>query len=393
MANILFFIGKYPSYGGTEKITTVLTNTFVKNGHLVSIASFEQPHLELMSQLDKSVNLLSLSYPVLKRKNLLLLREHIRNKDIHIIINQWCLPFYTNFLCNQARKSTNCKLISALHGVPDQNKKLLTILDKSKKGKTKLTRGLYRLAHKLLLKFTSWNLKYVYARSDSYIVLSKSFVDSFQNLSGLKELTKLKVITNPLTIAEQPRLSNFLKKKENVLLYVGRMDYQNKRVHRIVEVWESIFNDYPDWNLNLVGDGSDKKNLENYVKEKNIDRVVFSGFQKHEPIEFYQKAKIILLTSELEGFGLVVIEGMSYGTIPIVYGSYSAIYDIIENGINGFITPIPYQKSNTIKALEKLMNSEELILEMGKQARQTTLRFSLNKILNQWEGLFNELKD
>ncbi|MEP0305179.1 MAG: hypothetical protein ABJD98_18760, partial [Maribacter dokdonensis] len=76
MAHILFVMGLYPNYGGTEKVTTVLANAFVERGHSVSIASFEQPHPELKDEeLDPSIDLLKLSFPVRRKKNVHLL-EH-----------------------------------------------------------------------------------------------------------------------------------------------------------------------------------------------------------------------------------------------------------------------------------------------------------------------------
>lgn len=66
------------------------------------------------------------------------------------------------------------------------------------------------------------------------------------------------------------------------------------------------------------------------------------------------------MTSDLEGFGLVVIESMSYGVVPVVYGSYEAIYDIIDNGKSGLITPIPYNSQKTIDCISLLIENEEL---------------------------------
>lgn len=59
----------------------------------------------------------------------------------------------------------------------------------------------------------------------------------------------------------------------------------------------------------------------------------------------------MILTSEYEGFPLVLAEAMSFGVIPVVYGSYSAVYDIISDGVDGMI--LPYNKKGMIQNLQQ----------------------------------------
>ncbi|WP_111307960.1 glycosyltransferase [Confluentibacter sediminis] len=393
MRNILFVIGTYPSYGGTEKVTTVLANAFVSKGHSVSIVSFEQPNPELQEEeLDPSVQLFALSTPLRKKLNVSLLEEIIINRDIDVIINQWCLPYYVTLLINRARKKKNCILISTLHGVPDQNKRLLKILHYKNNSNNLISRLFYKTLHASMLYLTGLNLKYVYMQSDLYVVLSKSFIEIFLKLSKIKNKNKIISIANPITIKAPLRFDkNYQDSKENEIVFVGRMDYVNKRVHRVVEAWEELHKKYPHWKLVLVGDGPEKQKLESYVKIKNIERVIFEGFKKEAPIEFYKRAKILLLTSDLEGFGLVVIEGMIYGVVPIVYGSYSAIYDIIENGKSGFITTTPYSKDKTLEYLNKLMLNDQLYQTISEEAYNKAQNFALDRIIMEWESVFERV--
>ena len=104
------------------------------------------------------------------------------------------------------------------------------------------------------------------------------------------------------------------------------MDCNQKRVLRILQTWALLEQRYPDWRLTIVGDGPDRVNLENQVFESQLENVSFEGFQN--PRGYYERASILLLTSEFEGFPLVLPECMSFGVVPAVYGSYSAVYDI-----------------------------------------------------------------
>ena len=169
------------------------------------------------------------------------------------------------------------------------------------------------------------------------------------------------------------------------------MDYENKRVNRIIDAWDTIARDYPEWELVLIGDGSHKAELMAKIKNNKIPRVHTEGFQEEAPIGFFKDASIYMLTSDLEGFGLVIIESMSYGVVPIVYGSYEAVYDIIEDGKSGFITPMPYSNEKTVEKLRFLIENEDERINMGKNAMERAKLFSVDSVVNQWYSLFHEI--
>lgn len=387
--NILFLYRIYPNYGGVEVVTTVLANRFCQDGHRVSIVSFEQPIPELAEELEASIQLYKLDYPAFSRKNIRALRRMLKEQKVDILINQWGLPFYITALCRRAIGKSGIKLISVLHGAPDTSKMLIRAVDRVKNSSRWWERRKNACLLGLTHRVTRFSIRYCYRNSDSYVLLSPSFMTPLKQYAGLKNTSHLTAIGNPLTIP-RPDKEAVLNFKEKQLLYVGRMDYENKRVNRIVEAWEALASDYPDWQLVLVGDGPYKSVLTDYVREHGVPRVTFCGFAKEPPVTFYKTASILLLTSDLEGFGLVVIEGMSYGVVPLVYGSYNAIYDIIRNGKSGFITPMPYQKENTLACLKQLMDNPVLLREMAVNAIQESSRFTIESISGQWYDLFHK---
>ena len=221
-------------------------------------------------------------------------------------------------------------------------------------------------------------------------MLSNAFIEPLIKYARIKDSANITAIGNPVTIPVD--LSGFdLKNKKKQILYVGRMDFENKRVNRIVEAWEGIADRHKDWELVLVGDGPHKSLLQEYVAQHHIDRVKFEGFCVEAPIRYYKDASIFMLTSDLEGFGLVIIESMSFGCVPIVYGSYEAVYDIIEHGKSGFITPMPYSKSKTMEYMEQLIENENLRNDMAKNAMTRSKLFSIDSIAKKWYDLFDEV--
>ena len=189
------------------------------------------------------------------------------------------------------------------------------------------------------------------------------------------------------------RQNHCIDKKEKEVVFVGRFDMISKRIDRIINVWRLIENDFPDWTLRLVGDGKDRSIVEDIIKDYNLKNVSIEGFQN--PIPYYVRSRVLLLTSEFEGFGLTIIEGMSYGVVPIVLGSYTAIFDIIHNNQDGFI--VPYNKKDGFNAeymadkLKTLMSNESLYREMAGKAIMSSKSFSIDKIYKSWQNIFDNL--
>lgn len=388
--NILFLYRVYPNYGGVEVVTTVLANRFTKDGHHVTIVSFEQPHMELAGQLDESVKIEKLDYPVISKKNIERLHLLVEKNGIDLIINQWGLPFNTTMLCNKAIKGTKCKLISVLHGSPNTSKVIIKAQDKVKNAANPISRLFYKAAQYAKEEVIKASIRYNCGHNERYILLSNGFIRPLVDYARIKKTGNIIAIGNPVTIPVD--LTGFnIEQKKKQLLYVGRMDYENKRVNRIVEAWQDVHKDYPDWELVLVGDGPHKSKLMGYVSDNKIERVRFEGFQVEPPIKYYKDASIFMLTSDLEGFGLVIIESMSYGVVPVVYGSYEAVYDIIRDGYSGFITPFPYDKEYTINKIKFLMDNDGRRKEMAGEAMLDAGKFTIDAISQQWYDVFKKV--
>lgn len=389
--NILFVIKRYPSYGGIQVVTTMLGERFVSDGHNVIIAALMSPLFEGVDEmLPKNIRVVKLPEHIWLKKNIDHLRKIVLEEKIDIIVNQWALRFDVGFACHQAIKNTKCKMVSVLHGAPDTTKFLIEQEEKVNKSRNVLS----RLFNKQKLSFyhliTKLSVHYVYRISDAYVLLSEGFIPKLIEYANLKEHTKLCAIGNAVAISDDGFVYNS-QSKEKTILYVGRMDLYNKRVNRIIEVWEKIYNDYPNWELKLVGEGPQLSQLKEYVSNHNIERVKFYGFQKEPPRKFYEKSSILMLTSDLEGFGLVIIEAMQFGVIPVVYGSYVAVYDIINNGIDGFITPSPYSSKCTEDCIRRLIENQEMREQMAKSAMLKSKQFSQDNIVKKWYKLFNNL--
>ena len=130
--------------------------------------------------------------------------------------------------------------------------------------------------------------------------------------------------------------------------------------------------------------------LQQRIDTKGLSKVTIEGFQK--PLPYYKEAKLLLLTSAYEGFPLVLAESMEYGVVPLVYDSYAAVHDIIDEGVNGCIVPQPYTDEGFVNRIEGLMQDEDKLITFSKAARSKAKEFSLEQIVTKWEELLMKIK-
>lgn len=250
--NLLFLLGKFPSIGGVETVTAILANEFSARGHEVHVVSFEQVTETPSPALDSRVTLHRLGYPVSSQANLAALRDLLSSRRIDIVINQWCLPFHVTRLCRKAMRGLSCRLLAVHHNAPDCNARLEGLRMRMARAGNPVNRAFLRLLLKGCAMATGASLRYVYAHSDRYILLSDSFHRAFRNITGLKNTGKLLTIPNPVTVENREfRYDPAFKKKE--LLFVGRLEPNQKRVSRVLETWALLEPRFPDWTLRLVG--------------------------------------------------------------------------------------------------------------------------------------------
>ena len=229
---------------------------------------------------------------------------------------------------------------------------------------------------------TSTSMRYIYKNSDLFMVLSQSYVEAFQKFTKLKKINKLVVQTNPITIETNNVNTHFDCKRKEVL-YVGRIDYYQKRVSRIIEMWSILEIKFPEWHLSIVGVGPEKNNIERMVEELNLHNVSLEGFQP--PQHYYERASLLILASEYEGFPLVIAEAMSFGVVPVVYGSYSAVYDIICDGVDGFIVPKTNDNCviDLVDKMSEVMSAGNLY-KLSLNAIEKSKNYSIEKVYKEW---------
>lgn len=388
--NILFVL-KTLEIGGVEVVSSVLANKFSVEGHNVYVFAFDKGMGRIVETFDSSIKIIIGNGYKISQNNNLILRKVINENCVDIIINQWGLPLVPIRTINRARKGTNAKVISIFHNDPLQNGRIQSVATEITKSENVVKKVVLRIKKFTYRCITGYSMRYIYRHSDRFGVLSPSFVKNFQQFTLLNNTPKLVVQTNPITI-DTAGYGYHPQRKNKEIIYVGRIDYTQKRVSRVIETWANLEHQFGDWQLTIVGDGVERETIEQKVLNLKLKHVSFEGFQKPRP--YYERASILILTSEFEGFPLVLAECMSFGVVPVVYGSYSAVYDIVEDGKDGFIVPKGNEGFNAdvmAERIKPLMANHDKLNYMALNAIEKSKNYSIDKIYEQWMGVIQNI--
>ena len=176
------------------------------------------------------------------------------------------------------------------------------------------------------------------------------------------------------------------KKDDVVIVSVCRLS-EEKNVKESIEHFYSLMKLRSNVKLFIVGDGSERENLEEQVKELKIeDSVKFAGNIPLDIIwKYFKVGDIFISSSKSEIQGLTYIEALACG-LPIVCRKDQALDMSLIRGVNGFDFTSDEEFLNVILPL---IDDESLRSEMGKAALHSVDKFSLERFADSLLNIFN----
>lgn len=177
------------------------------------------------------------------------------------------------------------------------------------------------------------------------------------------------------------------KNANKIALSIGRMT-EAKRQWILIDLWDDIVNNHriKDWELHLVGDGN--------LKQRFIEKIASYHLQEYVKIlppiknveEYYKEASLFLLTSQSEGFGMVLLEAISFGLPCISYESPPGPKDIIKDGINGYLIAMDdYRKLKS--ATLTLMQDSQKLQKFSERAFESSLKWTDDIVMEKWKTI------
>lgn len=385
--NILF-LSQYPvkpNCGGIERVTFLLAEKFRDMGHKVFYIS-----TTMDSGPDKDPNqfFVDVRSPHSKENFNLLLKQ----SAIDVIITQHLVDDTLILLNNMTLRP---KVISVLHNRPFHLSDLGSLFKRrtypiTVKGRILKIIGI--LAPDFYLKQREKAMRKDFSNflniSDKFVLLSDLFKPRLYKYMSNIDKEKVAAINNPNTF----KISDDAPpKKENMVLFVGRLEDPQKNVKEFIEIWKRFHENHTDWKAVIAGDGPHKHIFENYARKKKIAGLSFVGNVK-DIQSLYKKAKILCMTSLYEGWPMVLAEAMACECLPFVYDTFESAHEIISDGETGFIIP-PFNKDIMIKKMEQSASNDDFMQSAGKKAKESIRQFDISKIASKWETLFQNLSN
>lgn len=218
-------------------------------------------------------------------------------------------------------------------------------------------------------------------KMDNLVLVSNELAEFYKQYLGKKVL----FIPNCVDVDHK----DVSKLTEKNLIAVGRLS-KEKGFDDLLKLHKKISSKYPDWKLNIIGDGMQKNYLLDLAKELKLgEKVVFHGFQNKDYINsMLKESSIYLMTSHTECFPIVLLEAMSYGIPCLSYTSAQGANEIIKNKETGFLIE-NRNEDEMIEKIEILINDDKLRKKMGKNAKEESKNYSSSIILDKWDKLIN----
>ena len=176
--------------------------------------------------------------------------------------------------------------------------------------------------------------------------------------------------------------------KEKMVVYVGRVEYVDKRVDRLLRIWERVCREAPDWQLVVVGDGQYRATLEK--EAEGLPRITFAG-QHSDVSPYYRQAAILVLTSAVESWGLCLMEAQSYGVVPVAFNCSAGVHTLLSpSGINGVLVEDGNEEAYA-QALLGLMQSPERLKQMQQHVLHKASAYDSRIMGQKWLDLLQRL--
>jgi glycosyltransferase involved in cell wall biosynthesis len=354
------------SSGGAERVSVLLAKGLIDRGHQVTIVTFSDKSTDFYQLPPKTsrlaLGIMSNSSNIIEGlisnfQRISILKEAIDSTNPDVVISFLRI---TNIITLLACKNAKYPVIVTEHNDPKV-----------------FSYG----------KFWETLRRWTYPQSSMVVSVSKGVDDSLYPLSANKRA----VIYNPIIILEQnqsDRLPESIDFNKNWIVSMGRLT-QQKGFDLLLQAFQKIASRYPDWQLLIMGQGELRAELETLKNDLGLlDKAIFTGALSN-PFAVLKQAKFFVMASRNEGFPMAHGEALACGLPVIATDCPSGPREMIRHEIDGILVP-NQDVSALASAMEILMSDEQKRQRLAAQAPEVIQRFSLNKIIAEWETLIQK---
>ncbi len=216
------------------------------------------------------------------------------------------------------------------------------------------------------------------------VVMTKQAKNLYESyLKGLD--IKIKVIPNMIEENKTGKLSSL---ENNQIISIGRLE-DVKDFKTLINVFSLVQEKHRKLILKIVGEGSQRKNLEDLIKEEKLEEnVILTGrLDKEQIISELLKSDIFVLTSKSESFSLVLCEAMNFGVPCIAFDVDVGPREIIDDGKTGYL--IKDRDINIMASkIKKLLEDSNKRKKLGSNGYNIVNRYYEKYIKELWKEIF-----
>ena len=221
----------------------------------------------------------------------------------------------------------------------------------------------------------------LYSKFDALTVLSNSDLNLFSKYNP-----NCMVMLNPVEALTQDLEPSNLKNK--LIISVGSLSPQ-KNQSDLIHIMALIHKEFPEWRMKIYGEGVLHEEINRQIYNLNLNGiVVLSGVTPNVP-QAIREGSVFVLSSSIEGFGLVLIESMSVG-VPCVSYNTSGPGMLIQDGTNGLLVP-KMDRQALYLAVKSLIIDFEKRKFLGLNGLNSVQKFHPKNVADSWNTLLNDI--
>lgn len=363
----------YPSVGGSGVIATELGKLLAEKGHEIHFISTSLPfrlnkmyHNVYYHQVE--VNSYSVfQYPPYDLALASKMAEIIQREKLDILHVHYAIPHAVCAILAKQMARTDVKIVTTLHGTD------ITVLGYDP-SLTNLIK--YGIEQSDVVTAVSQSL----AQETREVIAPDKEIQTVYNFIDERDYHK----TDSVHLREEYGIS----KNEKVMIHVSNFR-SVKRVTDIVRTFYLTLDKLPS-KLLLVGDGPEMTVVFKLVHDLGIeDKVLFLGKQDNLA-ELYSMSDVILLLSEKESFGLVLLEAMAC-EVPAIGTNTGGIPEVIVDGETGFLCEVGDVEAAASRVIQ-LLSDDDLHQQFSKAAfKRMNETFCSHRITAQYEAIYQQL--
>lgn len=361
----IYIFHPYSSIGGADTSISRLINNIDKNIYKIDFITLNDPKLKLRKEVEKKIKFVKINSK----------RTFFSIFQIKKYLKEDKLNKYKKYIFISNQNFANVISFFILYNL-DWIKHIL--IERNHLDEFKYNKSYKSYLIKLLIKF-------FYKKAHKIIGISKKLSADLADFANCEVQT----IYNPAydkNIYSLSKSKIFLKKKKKIILNVGRLEKQKDHVTLLKGFKESLKK--IDSLLVIIGYGSKKKKLKNFIDLNNLNENVLILDQITNPYPYFKKADLFILTSLYEGFGNVLVEAIMFKIPLISTKCNSGPNEILLNGKGGDLIKVGDYKNLSKKIITNL---SKINYKKIKASYQGLKRFSIKKIIGQYDEIFKSI--